>query len=249
MPGPACACPVLARHRRRHPDHHRAAATSGRLCAAVRVRAGAAVRDLRGRRASLAGPGKTMADPLARLAAGQRWTISPARRPGHDPAGCLHRRRDHLAAAGHGQRAGPGPYPGRRRDDHLAGCRYRALARAHQCITWTGATAPPGTCRHGCRGHVDDLDTRLPDRHVRRVLVRRLSPRRTSRRPERRRGPADRGAILWAVPALCFLPVLYVTVIAWLGGGPAGNERPAASASAPADWPRPPRGWRSPHTR
>jgi cytochrome c oxidase assembly factor CtaG len=56
-------------------------------------------------------------------------------------------------------------------------------------------------------------------------------------------------AILWAVPALCFLPVLSVTVIAWLGGGPAGSERPAASGSAPADWPRPPRGWRSPHTR
>ena len=51
-------------------------------------------------------------------------------------------------------------------------------------------------------------------------------------------------AILWAVP------VLYVTVIAWLGGASsAGNERPAASGSAPADWPRPPRGWRSPHTR
>ena len=58
-------------------------------------------------------------------------------------------------------------------------------------------------------------------------------------------------AILWAVPALCFLPVLYVTVIAWLGGSasPAGNERPAASGSTPAGWPRPPRGWRSPHSR
>lgn len=54
-------------------------------------------------------------------------------------------------------------------------------------------------------------------------------------------------AILWAVPALCFLPVIYVMVIAWLGGS-AGNERPAASSSTPADWPRPPRGWRSPHT-
>jgi 5'-3' exonuclease len=32
-------------------------------------------------------------------------------------------------------------------------------------------------------------------------------------------------AISWAVPALCFVPVLYVTVIAW------------------------PRGWRSPHSR
>jgi cytochrome c oxidase assembly factor CtaG len=57
-------------------------------------------------------------------------------------------------------------------------------------------------------------------------------------------------AILWAVPALCFLPVLYVTVITWLGGASsAANERPAASASAPAGGPRPPRGWRSPHTR
>jgi len=58
-------------------------------------------------------------------------------------------------------------------------------------------------------------------------------------------------AILWAVPALCFLPVLYVMVIAWLGGttSSAGNERPAASASTPAGWPRPPRGWRSPDTR
>ena len=43
-------------------------------------------------------------------------------------------------------------------------------------------------------------------------------------------------AILWAVPALCFLPVIYVMVIAWLGGtaSSAGNERPAASSSAPA---------------
>jgi cytochrome c oxidase assembly factor CtaG len=59
-------------------------------------------------------------------------------------------------------------------------------------------------------------------------------------------------AILWAVPALCFLPVLYVTVIAWLGGSsttPAGTGHPAASGSAPDGWPRPPRGWRSPHTR
>ena len=58
-------------------------------------------------------------------------------------------------------------------------------------------------------------------------------------------------AILWAVPALCFLPVLYVTVIAWLGGSAssAGNERPAASGSTLAGWPRPPRGWRSPHSR
>lgn len=58
-------------------------------------------------------------------------------------------------------------------------------------------------------------------------------------------------AILWAVPALCFLPVLYVTIVAWLGGGtsPAGNQHPAESVRTPGSWPRPPRGWRSPNTR
>lgn len=57
-------------------------------------------------------------------------------------------------------------------------------------------------------------------------------------------------AILWAVPALCFLPVLYVTVIAWLGGtSAAGNQHPAASAGTPGSSLRPPRGWRSPHIR
>ena len=42
-------------------------------------------------------------------------------------------------------------------------------------------------------------------------------------------------AILWAVPALCFLPVLYVTVITWLGGttSAAGNEHRAAAGSPP----------------
>jgi cytochrome c oxidase assembly factor CtaG len=58
-------------------------------------------------------------------------------------------------------------------------------------------------------------------------------------------------AILWAVPALCFLPVLYVTVITWLGGStsPDGTGHPAPSGGTQVGWPRPPRGWRSPHTR
>lgn len=57
-------------------------------------------------------------------------------------------------------------------------------------------------------------------------------------------------AILWAVPTLGFLPVLYVTVIVWLGSASsAGSDRLAASGSAPAGCLRPPRGWRSPHTR
>jgi cytochrome c oxidase assembly factor CtaG len=58
-------------------------------------------------------------------------------------------------------------------------------------------------------------------------------------------------AILWAVPALCFFPVLYATIIAWLGSGtgPAAGQRPAAAASTPASSPRPPRGWHSPNLR
>jgi hypothetical protein len=37
---------------------------------------------------------------------------------------------------------------------------------------------------------------------------------------------------------------------AWLGGASSvANDRPAASGSAPADWPRLPRGWPPPHTR
>jgi cytochrome c oxidase assembly factor CtaG len=54
-------------------------------------------------------------------------------------------------------------------------------------------------------------------------------------------------AILWAAPTLCFLPVLGVTVIAWLAGstGPAGSHQAAASVHTPRGWPDPPRGWRS----
>jgi cytochrome c oxidase assembly factor CtaG len=58
-------------------------------------------------------------------------------------------------------------------------------------------------------------------------------------------------AILWAVPAACFLPALYVIVIAWLGSGTgsAGDQRRTASAGTPGRRPRPPRGWRSPDIR
>jgi cytochrome c oxidase assembly factor CtaG len=67
-------------------------------------------------------------------------------------------------------------------------------------------------------------------------------------------GAADQqiaAAILWAVPAACFLPVLYVTVIAWLGAdtGGAGDQCPAAVPGTSGNSPRPPRGWRSPSTR
>jgi cytochrome c oxidase assembly factor CtaG len=57
-------------------------------------------------------------------------------------------------------------------------------------------------------------------------------------------------AILWAAPALCFLPVLGVTVIGWLAGdsGPAGNHQATASARTPGNRPGPPRGWHSPNT-
>ncbi len=58
--------------------------------------------------------------------------------------------------------------------------------------------------------------------------------------------------IMWAVPAICFMPVIYGTVTAWLGerDDPDQELRSAASSSdiygGLASSPRPPRGWRSP---
>ena len=58
--------------------------------------------------AGAAGAGHTTADPLPGRPPGRR-TPPPASRPRHDGADCVHRRRDHLATAGHGQRARPDP--------------------------------------------------------------------------------------------------------------------------------------------
>ena len=55
-------------------------------------------------------------------------------------------------------------------------------------------------------------------------------------------------AILWAVPAICFVPVIYALLISWLGerDDPSQELREASSArSVPFGLPRPPRGWRS----
>jgi hypothetical protein len=57
-------------------------------------------------------------------------------------------------------------------------------------------------------------------------------------------------AVLWAVPAISFVPVIYGTLMRWLGdrGGP---DRPMAASALPGhrtcdtgSSPRPPRGWR-----
>ncbi|MGH3398356.1 MAG: cytochrome c oxidase assembly protein [Streptosporangiaceae bacterium] len=56
-------------------------------------------------------------------------------------------------------------------------------------------------------------------------------------------------AILWAVPAVCFVPVIYGLLITWLGerDDPDRELREAsASRTRPVGLPRPPRGWRSP---
>jgi cytochrome c oxidase assembly factor CtaG len=56
-------------------------------------------------------------------------------------------------------------------------------------------------------------------------------------------------AILWAAPAICFTPVIYGLLIAWLGerDDPDRELRDAsASRTGPGGLPRPPRGWRSP---
>jgi hypothetical protein len=67
---------------------------------------------------------------------------------------------------------------------------------------------------------------------------------------------ADReiaAAVLWAVPAICFAPFIYATVIGWLGERADSDRDLASAASADAAFPdkigtspRPPRGWRPP---
>jgi len=59
-------------------------------------------------------------------------------------------------------------------------------------------------------------------------------------------------AIMWAVPAICFLPVIFTLFITWIGNRDRPGQEPGPAA--PADWlssglgiaPPPPRGWRSP---
>ena len=55
--------------------------------------------------------------------------------------------------------------------------------------------------------------------------------------------------IMWAVPALCFVPVVFVTALTWLKDPEDPDEELRAIVAAqrpqprPGRWPRPPRGW------
>jgi cytochrome c oxidase assembly factor CtaG len=55
--------------------------------------------------------------------------------------------------------------------------------------------------------------------------------------------------IMWAVPALCFVPVVFVTALTWLKDPEDPDEELRAIIQAerpqprPGRWPRPPRGW------
>jgi cytochrome c oxidase assembly factor CtaG len=55
--------------------------------------------------------------------------------------------------------------------------------------------------------------------------------------------------IMWAVPALCFLPVIFGMLITWLRDSEDPDEElrraanDGAAAIGPGGWPRPPRGW------
>jgi cytochrome c oxidase assembly factor CtaG len=55
--------------------------------------------------------------------------------------------------------------------------------------------------------------------------------------------------ILWAVPAACFIPVVYVTALTWLRDTEDPDEglrevvREQDPQAEPGRWPRPPRGW------
>ena len=179
------------------------ASTAGRSCrtrgSSTGLRAGAAVPDLRRHRAGVPGAGHTLAQPPADLAVRQRRTLSWTGWPCCDPAGGIHCRGDQLAAPLYGQHAGPEPCPRGRRDGYPAGRGHGNLAGTGQHADRAESATPPGTCRHGRGGHVDDLDTRLSHRYVRRYLVRRLSPGR-ARQPECRRRPADRRGDLVGSP-------------------------------------------------
>lgn len=58
--------------------------------------------------------------------------------------------------------------------------------------------------------------------------------------------------ILWAVPALCFVPVVYVAMMSWLKDSQDPDEElrvliaDQQGGRPPARWPRPPRGWNAP---
>jgi cytochrome c oxidase assembly factor CtaG len=54
--------------------------------------------------------------------------------------------------------------------------------------------------------------------------------------------------IMWAVPALCFVPFVYATILTWLKDSEDPDEGlrslvGAENPSRPGRWPRPPRGW------
>jgi cytochrome c oxidase assembly factor CtaG len=59
-------------------------------------------------------------------------------------------------------------------------------------------------------------------------------------------------AVLWAVPALCFAPVIYSMLMTWLHQSDDPEEEPHKTCDPESDspqlsgWPRAPRGWRSP---
>ncbi|HUJ07589.1 MAG TPA: cytochrome c oxidase assembly protein [Streptosporangiaceae bacterium] len=55
--------------------------------------------------------------------------------------------------------------------------------------------------------------------------------------------------VLWAIPAVCFVPVVYFSMITWLrdSADPDQELREADSGRAGPSMPRPPRGWRLNH--
>jgi hypothetical protein len=55
--------------------------------------------------------------------------------------------------------------------------------------------------------------------------------------------------VMWAVPAVCFAPVVYIMLLTWLSAREDPDQELSQLASAvpgPGRAPRPPRGWRSP---
>ena len=123
---------------------------------------------------------------------------------------------DRLAIAGDGDRAGQGPGSGGRSDGYAARRRIRRLARASEVTPSAAQALPPAARGNGSAGHVDDLGAPA---YIIGMSSGTWFAAYSHAAGHGLSAAADQQlavAIMWAVPALCFPPVIYCMVITWL---------------------------------